>query len=107
MLHCDAIMPLLQMLALMALGADAAQATEHASADPLTAMLVEGGLATTNEEDFDVADLAPTTTSPRHAGFSYMVVPDATDLNCPGVLRRRDHDVLEGESVAYVCTTCM
>ena len=58
-------MPLLQMLALMALGADAAQATEASSAGPLTAMLVEGGLATTDEEDFDVADLAPTTTSPR------------------------------------------
>ena len=85
MLHCDAIMPLLQMLALMALGADAAQATEHASADPLTAMLVEGGLATTDEEDFDVAELAydrPTTT-PRHAGFAWMVRPDATEDTNP------------------------
>ena len=80
-LHCDAIMLLLQMLALMALGADAAQATEHASADPLTAMLVEGDLASTDDEDFDVAELAydgPTTT-PRHAGFAWMVRPDATE----------------------------
>ena len=49
-------MALLQMLALMALGADAAQATEASSAGPLTAMLVEGGLDIDGDAGFDSRD---------------------------------------------------
>ena len=76
-------MPLLQMLALMALGADAVQATEHASTDSLTAMLVEGDLASTDDEDFDVAELRPSPTTPRHAGFAWMVTQRQQDTPAP------------------------